>query len=266
MKKLALLLILLVASNAVIAGKSHVSACKVIHWQPYQVYTINSSLHQRTHIILPEPIQGVPVPGNPQLWDVDGENIHLFIKPQNFGNNEGGKTTVTAISTSNNSYDFVVNRVKRGADVCVRIVQDNSMALGKKQGWKTQQEREKENLEFQLSALKQQMLIEKQANVAKVDNSLQKYKANIYTGYDWDNSLVSDVWDDGRFTYIRIKNAKKGLLQISSVVDSEPELIDYDYDSATHLYTVSGLFNELALKYDEYEITIEREDDGSFDS
>ena len=38
--------------------QANASACREIQWQPYQVYSVKSSLHQRTHIILPEPIQG----------------------------------------------------------------------------------------------------------------------------------------------------------------------------------------------------------------
>ncbi len=138
--------------------QANASACREIQWQPYQVYSVKSSLHQRTHIILPEPIQGFPVPGNPQLWDVDGENIHLFIKPKNFGNNEGRKTTVTVISTSNNSYDFTIERVKTGADICIRIVQDNMNVTGGQQGWKTQVERQNAELSRQISLMKLQQV------------------------------------------------------------------------------------------------------------
>ncbi|WP_169697914.1 TrbG/VirB9 family P-type conjugative transfer protein [Methylophaga nitratireducenticrescens] len=259
------------ASNVALADG--VSACRTIQWQPYEVYHIKSSLHQRTHVILPEPIQGTPVPGNPQLWDIDGENIHLFVKPKNYGNQEGERTTVTAISTTNTSYDFLVTRVKSGADVCVRIVQDNFQPEGKKHGWKTQVERENEHLETELAMMRNSIAAERGQLNERVLAGINKYKTNIYTGYKWNGSggflgdnSVSDVWDDGRFTYVRLRSSAKGIMQITAMVDGKEEVVDYDFDSNNNLFTISGLFPEFIMRYDDAQMTITREDSATHGS
>lgn len=261
--------------SAPVMAVEGVQSCRVIKWQPNEVYAIKSALHQRTHIILPEPIQGNPVPGNPQLWDVDGENVHLFIKPKNYGNNEGGKTTVTAISVTNNSYDFVVSRVKRNPDICVKIEMDNTFRKGAngataKQGWATAVERENKLLQTQLMMARNQATTERAKLKDMVNQAINKYKSNVYTGYQWSGSggflgtdQVSDVWDDGRFTYIRLRNSNKGLMQIIGKIDGKDEVVDYDYDSNTRLYTVAGLFSQFVMKYEDSKLTVTREDNKS---
>jgi len=276
-------------ANIATVHANAVSACREIQWQPYQVYSVKSSLHQRTHIILPEPIQGFPVPGNPQLWDVDGENIHLFVKPKNFGNHEGGKTTVTAITTSNDSYDFIIERVKKGADTCIRIVQDSMKVSGSNQGWKTQVEKQNMDLVQQVSLLKlkqaatsiqhQNQLIaererhqkilntEKEQLDGRVVDGVHKYKTSIYTRYKWKGGSgflgknnITDVWDDGRFTYVRLKNSNKGIMQITAEVGGQEEMIDYSFDGHSNLYTISGLFPEFILRNEDAKVQIKRQD------
>jgi type IV secretory pathway VirB9-like protein len=262
---LAMAALLLAGSGSVMASK--VSPCKEIHWEPYQVYTVKSSLHQRTHIILPEPIQGVPVPGNPVLWDVDGENIHLFIKPKNFGNAEGGNTTVTAVAVSNNSYDFSVTRVKHNPDICIRIVKESAMPMGQKQGWMTPEQRVNRGLEAENMALKQQLVqAQAQKNVA-VENALMAYRSNVFTGYEWKGgkgffagNSVSDVWDDGRFTFVRLTQPGKGIMTVTAVVNGKEEMADYKWDPATQVYMITGLYPSFIMRYDESEITITRVD------
>lgn len=253
------------------AQSGSVSACREIQWQPYQVYSIRSSLHQRTHVILPEPIQGSPVPGNPQLWDIDGENIHLFIKPKNLANKEGATTTVTAISTTNTSYDFVVHRIKNNPDICVRIVRDTSFVRGSRQGWKTQVERDNARMSARIAGLQASMNKQEAMLGSRVSDSVHKYKTTIYTRYSWSGkggflgeNTVTDVWDDGRFTYVRLKSSNKGILQITAEIDGKEEMVDYKFDGHTNLYTISGLFPRFILRYDKASVVIKREDNKSF--
>lgn len=258
------------AFTLLVVGSAHaadVQPCREIQWQPYQLYTVTASLHQRTHIILPEPIQGKPVPGSPQLWDVDGENIHLFIKPKNFGNNEGGTTTVTAVSKSNTSYDFLVKRVKTGADICVRIVAEQGIDGGELMGWESRVERENGALRNQLSFQRKQVQAAQAAGEQATLDALHAYRKQIYTRYSWkggksffNESNVTDVWDDGRWTYVRINTDNKGLMQITAIVQDKEELIEYDYDSDQLVYQLAGLYPEFVLRYNKAKITVTRQD------
>lgn len=247
--------------------------CKEISWIPNQVYYVNSKLHTSTHIILPEPMQGQPVNGNPSLWAVAGENIHLFIKPKNYGNTEGKSTTVTVVSSNNNSYDFIVNRVNKDPDVCIKITQENYVNNHKKNGigqngWLTEQEKKIDYLSNNVSELSLQLQHQKISNKQKTLDTLAQYRANIYTGYSWtkgkgfsNKDVVSDVWDDGRFTYIRLRLDNKGIFSLHGYISNKPEMLEADYDSDTKIYTVAGLYRKFDLVYDKSKVTIERDND-----
>ncbi len=251
------------------ATASDYGVCKEIQWQPYQTYTIRAALHQRVHVILPEPIQGDPVPGSPQLWDIDGENIHLFIKPKNLGNREGGVTTVTAISKLNTSFDFKVIRVKSNPDICIRIVKEGGASNGKIQGWATPEERVNVALESELRMANAKLIQSKKDQVLMVEDSLMAYRSNIFTGYTWSSggaffggNDVSDVWDDGRFTYVRLTEPNKGILTVTAVVNEKEEMADYKYEPSTHIYMITGLFPSFILRYDDSAITVTRRSKG----
>ena len=102
----------------------YVEPCKEIRWVPNNVYFVRSTLHVATHIILPEPMQGSPVAGDGTLWSVSGENIHLFVQPKTSKVEEGAQTSTSVVSTSNTSYDFLIERVYEHPDVCIKIVKD----------------------------------------------------------------------------------------------------------------------------------------------
>jgi len=265
------LLIILILPFSVFAKNS--MPCKEISWIPNQVYYVKSQLHTSTHIILPEPIQGSPVNGNPSLWAVAGENIHLFIKPKNYGNAEGKSTTVTVVSKSNNSYDFIVERVKKDPDVCIKISQENyvnntnTLGIGSN-GWLTNQEKKIDYLNDNISDMALQLQQHKANGKQKTLDALAKYRANIYTGYTWSKgrgfstkNVVSDVWDDGRFTYIRLNKDNKGIFSLHGYITKKPEMIEADYDSNTKIYTVAGLYRKYDLIYDKSKVTIERAND-----
>lgn len=271
-RSLSLLVSMFVLGSGAAVGQI-TQPCTEIIWQPFQTYTVKSALHHRTHIILPEPIQGKPVPGSPQLWDVVGENVHLFIKPKNFGNVEGGQTTVTAVSTSNRSYDFIVKRVKKGADICIRIVEDSFSGFessngSQTQGWRYKEERQNEQLRQQLSYTKKQVRAERQKGRERTLDALHEYRNNIYTRYRWkggskrfNTNEISDIWDDGRWTYIRLEQDNKGLMQVTAVVDGKEELLQYDYDASRQIYTMAGLYPKFTLRYSRSKITVTRLDD-----
>ncbi len=259
-------------------SKMDVAPCKEISWTPNNVYTVHSQLHVATHIILPEPMQGKPVAGNATLWAVNGENVHLFIKPKTLGEKEGAQTSVSVIGEDNTSFDFFIQRVARNPDICIKIVKEgapNFQDLTASQGWQTPQQQNAQQLTAQLTAA-QQMASRHQQQLAKVKVSSQQqilqtladYRTHIYTGYVWEDGgsdffgddVISDVYDDGRFTFIRVTHDNKGLLQISATIEGEEEMLEYDYDEARRIYTIAGIFPAFVMRYDESEIEVKRRD------
>lgn len=259
-------------------AKMDVAPCKEISWTPNNVYTVRSQLHVATHIILPEPMQGKPVAGNATLWAVNGENVHLFIKPKTLGEREGAQTSVSVIGEDNASFDFYIERVASNPDLCIKIVKDQTpdfQDAPASQGWRTPQQHKTQQLAAQLTAA-QQTVAHHQQQLAKVKASSQQqilqtladYRTHIYTGYVWEdggsdffgNDVISDVYDDGRFTFIRVTHDNKGLLQISATIEGEEEMLEYDYDEDRRIYTIAGIFPAFVMRYDESEIEVKRRD------
>lgn len=267
-KSICLVAGLAVTSSAV-AG-SAAGACKRVKWVEGQYFEVHASVHSYTHIILPEPIMGDPMYGSPELWDVKGENVHLFIKPYNYGNKEGGVTSVTVVSDTNNSYDFVVKRAKPGsATPCVMMTADMQKKSGMNNGWLRPEDRQVHGLQQQKAYLEKQLAQASVDSETKALDALDKYRSNVFTGYTWsgksggfvNSDIVGDVFDDGRFTVIRLKNDNKGMLQLKASINGSEEFVEYDYNADQKLYTVSGLYPKLILTYDETEIVITRKED-----
>lgn len=277
MQDLIKIMCLVAVCHSTAWAASGVEPCKEISWTPNNVYTVRSQLHVATHIILPEPMQGKPVAGNATLWAVNGENVHLFIKPKTKDEAEGTQTSVSVISNTNTSYDFFIQRVTSDPDMCIKIIKDatSQMGEGGQQGWRTPQQQDAEELAGQLSAAhqaaatyRQQIATVKHEAQQQLLRTLADYRMHIYTGYTWDDgdasffgrNYISDVYDDGRFTFIRVTHDNKGVLQISSTIDGQEEMIEYAYDEHRKIYTIAGIFPALVLRYDEAEIDVKRRD------
>ena len=71
--------------------------------------------------------------------------------------------------------------------------------------------------------------------------------------------LISDVYDDGRFTFIRFVGGNRGLLAVTAEIDGKKELIEYKKDS-TDIYKICGIYPEFVLKYGKSKVNIKRKD------
>jgi hypothetical protein len=267
MKRLFLLLVVVLLPVSVsFAGE--IESCKTIHYKPSQVYVVRASLHKASHIILPEPILGKPINGNVNLWTVEGANNHLFIKPTSL-EKDGSETTVTVIGVSNVSYDFIARRVTTDPDYCINVVNDGQLIKGHEiSQWQPPETGQIAALKAQLTAMQANLKKQQAQAREQVEEAMLSYRGHIYTRYEWteggggfmNKDVVSDVWDDGRWTYIRVANDNKGVLTVTGVIDGRKELIEYQYDREGKIYKIVGIYPELELRYDETEITVKRQD------
>ncbi len=250
----------------------YVEPCKEIQWTPDNVYYVRSTLHVATHIILPEPMQGKPVAGDGTLWSINGENIHLFVQPKTSKVEEGAQTSASVVSTSNTSYDFLIERVFDAPDVCIKLVREGQGQAVGSQGWQTPQQRADTHLHEQLAQAKRSIASLRKAQKQEqakyqqqVLKTLAEYRTKIYTGYVWDgasrqfgDAFISDVYDDGRFTFIRVTHDNQGLMQVQTRIEDKKEMVEYSYDAGKKIYTVVGMYPELLLTYDETTMEIHR--------
>ena len=120
---------------------------------------------------------------------------------------------------------------------------------------------------WQAKYLEQQKTLKTEKQQAVLD-ALRRYRYQIYSRYDWGSGgnsfigkdFISDVYDDGRFTYIRVNKQNRGLMMIEAELDGQIEMIEAKYDTLNKMYTVSGIFPQFTMKYGKAKVDIRRDD------
>lgn len=233
--------------------------CRLVNHEQHKFVRIKSKLHHGTHIELPEILIARPITGNRDLWDVEGENRHIFVKPNDAGTKEGSSTTVTAVSRSNRAYHFMVERSDDDFDLCVVITHDGEfLPEGAFSGFARRADEQTALYREQLGALQLRLDEEQQTATDRVSAALDEYRTQLFTGYDWKGGrppygkdLVSDVYDDGRFTYIRVRHNLEGAMSLFADNNGREQFIEYRYDENRRIYIVTGIFNRIYMKADE---------------
>lgn len=229
MKILALLLLSLPSS--VFAS----SECRELVLDENDVGTIEASLNHATHLILPEPIVR-DVAGDPRFWTFAGPRknstdnpLHYWIKP---GDEEPDtETTSLSLITASRSYDFLLKRVAKGGALCVRINEPETFGEGS---------------------------ISAQPLPNPVSAALP-----AFTRYHWRHAALESVYDDGRYTYLRLSPRAEGaeLPNVSGGTKKRPVLIEARYDALTRTFTVPGIHPQLLVSVDGRDVAVERGDE-----
>lgn len=258
-----------------IAMSAQASTCRVIHWKPDSVIQINSALNLGTRVELPADNITDPV-GSSDLWNAEGAANQVMIKP-NSREDQGQKAVIRAWTADGNAYDIVANRVEDSArnDVCVKVVADGMFfssgaraALGQQSSLMAQgtaaANAQVATMQQQLQQLRRDAEDDKRKAVME---ALRRFRYHVYTRYSWDQGkgfaaqgLISDVYDDGRFTYIRLFQPNRGLLSVETEVGEKNAIVPTKYDDAYGMYVISGIYPKFTLRVDDAKISIARAD------
>jgi hypothetical protein len=244
-----------------------VSGCRVIKAKDNKVYYLKAQLHKYTHIELPERFMDEPITGNDTLWDVDGGGNHVWIKP-NSEEPEGKTTTLTVVGAeTNKAYQFILTR-STDPNLCVVIKNTGGPPQKNREidNYRSPREREIQELEQHIAGLQRQLQKEQELFELRTEQALIKYRTMIYTRYEWGRGegfkgkdLVLDVYDDGRFSYIRTKKDNRGLLSVTAEIDDKMEMVEYRLESG-NIYKIAGIYPKFTLKYGKSKITVKRKD------
>lgn len=241
------------------------NACKVIHWQPDHIYTIKGEINHAVHVIFPVAKAADPVVGNQQLWTVEAQANHVFLKPNDVTTPDGKSTTLTFLGANQQSYEFTLQRVTTGADNCVVIKTDGKLMDASWKKLQTPNQHLTQLLESQLSHRKQADAEKAKAIIAQQRKALNAYRSHIYSNYTWEQhggwwekKAINSVYDDGRWTYIRLNSDNKGIMSVSGMINGHKELLQYKYDATNKVYRIAGIYPKLILSYDKNTITVTR--------
>lgn len=252
--------------------------CQKVDHSDGKIHHVNSMINSYTHIELPENVmKGTkPLVGNKDLWTSDHAGPHIYIKPTT-SLKLGAKTSLSAVGESGKSYDFKIIRKSNVLNPCVKLTDGVLFSDSER---KTLRKKEK-NHPIELASLWKDKYLQLRTQVENdksnaIYEALRRYRYQIYTRYDWKrsktraghgskgtrgfigNRLVSDVYDDGRFTYIRVYNQNRGLMMVEAKLEGKTEIIDAKYDSVNKMYTISGIFPEFILKYNNSKLKVTR--------
>jgi len=263
---------------AVIAAEAQAASCRVIHWKPDSVLTINSALVLGTRIEFPSDLLFDPVTSS-TLWDAEGQATQVVVKPNS--TEDLGKSAVVRVFTNDgNAYDVLASRAPAGStgDVCVKVVADGMFFTpGARSAMTAQSGRMAQGaaaMGMQVQQTQQQLVqVRRQAEDDKkkaVMEALRRFRYHVYTRYTWSEGkgfsakgIVTDVYDDGRFTYIRLDKPNRGLLSVETEVGGKNAVVPTKYDDAYGMYVISGIYSKFTLKQDEAEIKIARADNST---
>lgn len=213
----------------------------------------------------------VSVPG---LWDAESKEDSVLIRPKT-PDAAAGETAVAVFTDTGRQYDLLVRLAPSGADIpsCV-IVADlvpppaaassaPHRAAGPSKAVTELQRQLQEtiaNQNRQLAEMRSQ--VEQQAT-----DRIKAFEYSVNTRYDWssteaaspdDKHLISSVYDDGRFTYVRISTTAFGLPEMTGDLGGKATVLQYTYDDLTGVFTVQGLFDKLTVALADHVISISR--------
>ena len=100
---------------------------------------------------------------------------------------------------------------------------------------------------------------------------LKAYRKKLNSNYAWESGAfsrwnggeVESVYDDGRFTYVRVKDGAQGLLSIMAEIDGRATLLEYSYDAPTRTYQISGIFPKFTMRSGEQTMSVLRKGEGA---
>jgi type IV secretory pathway VirB9-like protein len=250
------------AANQSFSGEPALS-CRTINWKKGDIIRLQAQPYKQVHIALPE--NGIDViMGDKELWALDWINNRIFLKPTS-RSSEGRSTTISAIGQSGNAYEFVVNRIAEAAEVSHCVYINAEGGLLSRAAWTKPTDRESEIatvLGREIANLREQnetavrAATEGAANARKKVNTAYSWRKDGMNR--WGGAEVESVHDDGRFTYVRLKEDNQGLVAVSAEIDGKAQLLEYGYDAPSRTYQISGIFPKLVLRAGEQAMTITR--------
>lgn len=268
-----------IALCALLSTPSYSAVCDSLKHKEGEVITVRSAQLLGSRIQLPSNLVALPIVSNNHLWDVDGVigTNQIFLKP-NSKHDEGKSTLIFAMTEDGKVYDIVANRSTRQKNQACILVNAGSPIFhdGQRESLsRFMQSRqvttsmpgsnaELKRLQTELATTKAQ---QKDVTKKAVVDALQKYQYRIYTRYDWSDganfigrNTISDVYDDGQFTYIRLANPNRGILSVETVIGGKRAIAPTRYIDRYGMYKVTGIYPSFTLRIDDTTIEVKRRD------
>ena len=272
-KKFALSSVVMVAAITYSANL-FAEQCKLVNWKENMVLRVNSALYLGTRVQLPEGTQIITSePRNSNiLWDVAGAANQILIRPTS-AEAGGEKTMATVFLSNGKALDIEGTRVPASRNqpcVVIRGNGGNILSSADRSAINAYSSMGQANAASMRSQLNEMRLNADQEKRQAVYDALRKYRYHIYTRYNWSTgkgfagkNIIADVYDDGRFTYVRLSQPNRGLMAVQAEVGGKKAIVPTKYDDAYAMYTMTGIYPKFTLTLDGVELEIERADNAT---
>ncbi|MFA0012018.1 hypothetical protein AB4391_01530 [Vibrio lentus] len=255
------------------------TTCQPLYHQSGEIIPISSARYLGGRVQLPSNLIAKPTVSNPHLWDVDGleGTNQILIKP-NSDQPEGKSTMIFAFTEDGQVFDILATRTKAKSNQACVLVNDDSSLMSKEQKAKisafmTQKQeaampdRSRQTIARLRKELAATTKEAKETQAKAVVDALRKYRYRIYTRYVWDDGdqfigrdAISDVYDDGQFTYLRLSNPNRGVLSVETEIGGKAAIAPTKYDDAYGIYKITGIYPSFRLRIDDITVEVQRTD------
>jgi type IV secretory pathway VirB9-like protein len=248
--------------------------CRIVNWKENMVLRVNSALYLGTRVQLPDGTQLVTEkPSNSnELWDVDGAANQILIRPTS-EEPGGAKTMATAFLTNGQALDIEATRVPASQNttcVVIRGTTSGILSSRDRSSIGSYSDAGRADASAMRSQINEMRMNAESSKRQAVYEALRKYRYHIYTRYNWSTgkgfagkNIVADVYDDGRFTYIRLSNPNRGLMAVQAEVGGKKAVVPTKYDDAYAIYQMVGIYPKFTMTLDGVELEINRADNAT---
>lgn len=247
------------------------AACRAILLPPGTRETVQAHINVGTRIQFPATIKTFQV-DTPGLWDVSAKDDSLFVRPKT-GDINAAATGISVFLITGRKYDFVARRSEDIPHRCVLVAAlpgdpSASSALASVKATRPQSLRPvMKPSNDSLMVAGQQVAEMRRQMEAQARDRIKEFQYAINTRYAWAGggksadaqNLIDAVYDDGRFTYVRITTSAFGLPAVAGILGDKDVLLQYSYDDLTGVFTVQGLYDRLRVRLGNHQIDILRQ-------
>jgi type IV secretory pathway VirB9-like protein len=204
---------------------------RTVKYAAKDIVLIKAKLRYTTLIVLPQNERILDfVTGDKDFWVVEGTQNFCYIKPAK----QGISTDVTLITAAGNVYSFLVKEVGESDEPDIKVFiepKDQSIVQAMNAPPKFVPSSEVEGLRVQAAVATAHA--EKDKETFRADYPVKSLKFDY--GFDKDKKpfLVSAIYHDDRFTYIRSSAQEKPTLY--EVKDGSPNLINFDLKDGVYV-------------------------------
>jgi type IV secretion system protein VirB9 len=219
---------------AVLAAVSAVAQnreARTIKYSAKDIVLIKAKLRYTTLIVLPENEKILDfVTGDKDFWIVEGIQNFCYIKPAK----QGSTTDVTLITAAGNVYSFLLKEVGETDEPDLKVFiepKDESILQELNSPPKFVPADEVQGLREQAALTATQ--VEKDKEAFRADYPIKSLKFDYIFDKDKKPFMVSAIYHDDRFTYIRLSAEEKPTLY--EVKDGSPNLINFDLKEGVYV-------------------------------